>query len=283
MNDKREEILKKARTMPQMPMAVQQVMRLMQSDDANVGDLSKAIEFDPGLTVNILGIANSSYFGGVREMKTVREAVVRLGSKKIFQMVLAVGVVPFTQKANKGYGLAPEELTDHSICVALASELLARQADLPLPPHTFTSGLLVNIGKIVLGDFLEVDADPIIELAQKEGISFENAEQRILGIDHVELGAQLLEHWRLPQEVVQVVRYHRHPADAPVKDPALDLVHLGDMLAKMIGIGIGVDGLHYTVDNGALERLDIKPEMIEMTMPSVIEHMQEVKEALSAA
>ena len=103
----REEILKKARSMPQMPMAVQQIMRLMQDENADVGKLSKAIEFDAGLTVNILGIANSPYFGGLRKMNTVREAVVRLGSKKVFQMVLAVGVVPFTKKANKGYGLEP--------------------------------------------------------------------------------------------------------------------------------------------------------------------------------
>lgn len=278
--NKREEILKKARTMPQMPMAVQQVMRLMQNEDASVGELSKAIEFDPGLTVNILGIANSPYFGGLREMKTVREAVVRLGSKKIFQMVLAVGVVPFTKKANKGYGLASEELTDHSICVALASEMIAKQAGIAFPPHTFTSGLLVNIGKIVLGDYLEIDVEPILALVREEGISFETAEQRILGIDHIELGAQLLEHWNLPKEVIQVVRYHRNPTQAPVQDPALDLVHLGDMLAKMIGIGIGVDGLQYTVDNEVLERTNVKPELLEMVMPDIIDHMQEIKDSL---
>ncbi len=279
----REEILKKARSMPQMPMAVQQIMRLMQDENADVGKLSKAIEFDAGLTVNILGIANSPYFGGLRKMNTVREAVVRLGSKKVFQMVLAVGVVPFTKKANKGYGLEPDELTDHSICVALASEMIAKEADITPPPHTFTSGLLVNIGKIVLGDFLEVDADPVLALAHDECISFEAAEQRILGIDHIELGARLLEHWHLPQEVIQVVRHHRHPALAPVKDPALDLVHMGDMLAKMLGIGIGMDGLQYTVDCDVLERVNIKPEMLEMLMPQVIEHMEEIKEALRTA
>jgi len=161
--------------MPKMPMAVQQVLKLFQDQEVDLGALIKTIEFDPGLTINILSVANSPYFGGLSNITTVRDAVVRLGARKIFQMVIAVGVVPYTKSEVKGYGLGSGELLRHSIAVALASQLLAKELGVEPPPHTFTSGLLVNIGKVAMDSFLEVDAEPILEKAHQELIPFEEA------------------------------------------------------------------------------------------------------------
>ena len=143
----------------------------------------------------------------------------------------------------------------HSIAIGVGAEILARELNIHAPDHTFTSGLLCNVGKIVLGKFLEVDADELLTLAHSDDIPFEEAERRLLGIDHAELGAMLLARWELPEPIVRCVRWYLDPSEAPFQDVALDLIHVGHIIATMSGIGQGLEGLHHTVCQDCFDRL----------------------------
>ena len=277
---RREEILQKAMAIPNMPMPVQKVLAYIGNPDADLRQLAKIIEFDPGLTVNVLRMANSSFFGTVGKVSTVKEALMRLGLGRLYQLVIASGVAPFARYAIKGYGLRPGELLEHSVAVAVASETLARELGVVAPPYTFTAGLLVNIGKTVMGSFLEVDAGPILELAHARHIPFEQAEEEVLGINHAELGAILLERWSIPIPIVNVVRYRLRPDDCPEPDLALDLVHVGDVIAKMTGIGMGIDGMQYTPSEAVFTRLDLTPQQMENVMAAIMEQIAEVRDIL---
>ncbi|MGE4536758.1 MAG: HDOD domain-containing protein [Desulfovibrio sp.] len=277
---RREEIIQKATAIPQMPMPVQKVLTYIGNPKADLRELARIIEYDPGLTVNVLRMANSSFFGSGGKVSSVKEALMRLGLHRVYQLVIASGVAPMTRNAIEGYGLRPGELLEHSVAVATASESLARELDLTAPPHTFTAGLLVNIGKTVLGSFLEVDAAPILALAHERQISFEQAEEEVLGINHAELGAVLLERWSIPIPIVNVVRYRLRPDDCPEPDLALDLVHVGDVIAKMTGIGMGIDGMQYTPSESVFARLDVTPIQMENVMVAILEHIAEVRDIL---
>ena len=277
---RREDILQKAFAIPQMPMPVQKVLAYIGNPEADLRQLARIIEYDPGLTVNVLRMANSSFFGTGGKVTSVREALMRLGLNRVYQLVIASGVAPMTRYEIKGYGLRPGELLEHSVAVATASETLAKELGRVAPPHTFTAGLLVNIGKTVMGSFLEVDAIQILALAHERHISFEQAEEEILGINHAELGAILLERWSIPIPIVNVVRYRLRPDDCPEPDLALDLVHVGDVIAKMTGIGMGIDGMQYTPSEAVFARLDISPEQMEAVMEAILEQIAEVREIL---
>ncbi|MHC1710663.1 MAG: HDOD domain-containing protein [Solidesulfovibrio sp.] len=277
---RREEIIQRATAIPQMPMPVQKVLAYIGKPEADLRQLAKIIEYDPGLTVNVLRMANSSFFGGDGKVATVKDALMRLGLHRVYQLVIASGVAPFTRYEIKGYYLKPGELLEHSVAVATASETLAHELDLSPPPHTFTAGLLVNIGKTVMGSFLEVDAAPILHLAHERHIPFEQAEEMVLGINHAELGAILLEHWSIPSPIVSVVRYRLRPDDCPEPDLALDLVHVGDVIAKMTGIGMGIDGMQYAPSETIFARLDITPTQMENVMAAILEQIADVRDIL---
>jgi tRNA(Ile)-lysidine synthase TilS/MesJ len=132
-----------------------------------------------------------------------------------------------------------------------------RAAAIPLPP-----ACSFNIGKSVIGAFLEVDP-PRPGYGHQRQISFEQAEELVLGINHAELGAILLERWSIPEPIVNIVRYRLRPDDCPERDLALDLVHVGDVIAKMTGIGMGIDGMHYAPSQAVFERLGITPQHME--------------------
>lgn len=256
----REEILARAMALPHMPVAVQRILAYLGKSNADFRQLADIIELDPGVTVNVLRMANSPYFGSPGRVITVQDAVFLLGVNRVYQLVLASGVVPRTKGEIKGYGLAPGELLRHSVAVAVGAEAMASALGLTAPSHVFTAGLLADIGKTVMGEFLEVDAKPIIELAASRDISFEQAEREVLGIDHAELGSLLLERWEIPEPIVRCVRWMLDPCSAPFTGQDLDLVHLGHVLACMAGIGLGVDGLVYVACDKSFERLGVTQE-----------------------
>lgn len=292
---RREDIIAKAKALPQMPSIVHRIMAYLGKEHADLTGLAKLIEYDPGLTVNVLRMANSALFGGCGQIATVREALFRLGMNRVYQLVIATGIAPRAKGAVKGYGLEPGELLRHSVAVAVGAERLAQALNVQPPPYTFTAGLLSNIGKTVLGEFLEVDGGQIMEHAAAEKISFEQAERRHLGIDHAELGALLLEHWGLPPAIVRCVRWRLDPCSAPEPEPDepdgrtadwgvgaggyldLDLIHMGHVLATMSGIGGGEDGLFYSVCQESIDRLGVTPEAMATAMEKVQADLAELE------
>ena len=276
----REKVLAAIPEIPTLPTSATQVLRLVRDPDAGIGEIMEAIEYDPTLTAEILRLANTAYFAGPRKIATLRDAGVLLGSQRILQLVMASSVLPITRQPLRGYDLPGGQLARQSMSMAIGAELLAGLAGRRPPNHTFTSGLLADIGKIVLGSFLEIDARPVLELAFDGGLSFEEAERAVLGIDHAEVGAALLEAWNVPDEVIQVVRWHHDPNRLEGDPFAGDLVHVASLLCASCGIGAGVDGLNYRPCSEALDRLGATRELLEHATCLMLVALDEIKHEL---
>ncbi len=275
----REEILSKVSSVESIPSSKMELLRLLQDPDVNTSKLASSIEFDPGFTTNLLRLANSVYFGCPKAISTVNEAINRLGTRNIFKLAVTSVAAPVVKKEVKGYDLASGEMLKHSAAVAVGAEKLAQSLNIQAPEHTFTAGLLHDIGKVVLGSFVEVDAETILQLAIEEQVSFEEAEQRILGIDHAELGAILLESWNLPPSVVDVVRWHHEPFKCTSSDTlVLDLVHVADALSMMSGLGLGNDGLNYRPCSEIMDKMNISNNTVEIVISEILLGLEELSD-----
>ncbi len=263
---KRETILEAARKVEALPAAVTEALAIVQDPNSSMTDLARSIEFDPGLTSNVLRLANSAYFGG-GNISSLRDALVRLGQRKLFQVLLTSSLAPLAGKPLRGYSLPAGHLLAQSIAVAIGTECLPVALGRPVPGFAFTAGLLHDVGKIVMGSFLELDAKPVLQYAEAKGVPFDEAEREILGIDHAETGAALLNSWRLPSEIVDAVRWHHQPEAYPGEDPFVtDLVHVADLLTIECGIGTGVDGLNYRPSQAAITRLNVNQQAAEQVL-----------------
>ena len=280
----RNKILAKVRSVPSIPSVVVKLRKFLRDPDVSFDELAKVIEFDPGLTVNLLQLANSAYFGWSGKIKTVKEAITRLGTNRIFQMVLCMSVAPMVRKPIKGYDMESNGLWKHSIATAICSEQLAMMQKIPDSEEVFTAGLLHDMGKILLGTFVEIDDEPIKDLVNSEGLSFNEAERRILGIDHAEAAAELLQYWKLPESVVAAARWHHNPAAAPKNNRNIvDLVHVADIVCIRMGWGIGTDGPLYCLDDTAMERLGIDSGVEDEVTRKVGAAIDELKNILNFA
>jgi len=249
---------------------------LLGDPNANIKELARVIEHDPGLTANLLKVVNASFFSGNRPMRTAHEAITRLGTTQVLQFVISTGVAPSYVHTIEGYDLAPNMHLQHSVTVAIAAQELGEVLELNAPDYTFTAGLLSGIGKILMGAYVQINVHPILEFANQEGMTFDEAEDKVLGINHAEVGGILLESWGLPAEITDVVRHHLRPDTFNGESLVLDLVHIGNVLAKMIGVGLGVDGLNYTISNHVAQRLELTPNTLDTVSANVVDRLGEV-------
>jgi len=272
----REAIMKMVESVPSLPPVVIKLRQMLSDPEVEFQDLARAIEIEPGLTANILHLANSALLRGNEAIGSVHAAITRLGMRRVYDLTLAMSVVPFASRQVRGYALAPNVLWEHSLATALCADELRRKLKIRKNENAFTAGLLHDIGKIVLGTFVEIDDMPIKELCHND-LSFDEAEQQILGVDHAEIGAHLLEKWGLPESVVLATRWHHAPSGAKGENQAIvDLVHVADILCTSLGWGLGADGLHYRLDSTAAQRLGVTAEIADPIMCRVQGELEEL-------
>ena len=277
--DRKREIISKMKSFPSMSGIAAKVLKLLDDPDAGADQVEKLLKQDPSLTANLLKLTNSAYFGIPSKVGSVRHAVAMLGWKRLSKLVMAACVSAITDRQIPGYDLPPGVLWQHSVAVSVTAEGLMRELKIAESDEIFTAALLHDLGKLILGGFVEKELDEIQEVAAR-GIPFQMAEQEVLGTDHAEIGALMLESWSFPPKLVSAVRWHHDPDSAPETSSMTDIVHVANVLCLMIGIGIGVEGLHYEPSILATKRLGFKPTQLELIASQTLEWAKELADAV---
>ena len=272
-----KKILAAIKAFPGMPGTALKLLALIDDPAMRVSQIERILRHDPGLTANVLRLANSAYFGIPSKVGSIRQAVILLGLKRLIQMVIAACVSAIMDKPVPGYDLSAGELWRHSIAVSVAAEGLVKELQIEAAEEIFTAALLHDVGKLVLGEFVKDDFKQI-QTAVSQGISFEMAETIVLGINHAEVGARILTNWALPLEIVNAIQFHHAPQDAPNTSTMLDIVHVANLMSLMIGIGIGREGLQHQPSAEVTERLGLESYHLERVASQTMQWVNELAE-----
>jgi putative nucleotidyltransferase with HDIG domain len=270
-----DEITARIAELPVLPASVSEVIAACDDPDITVGQISQRILQDQQLTASILKLANSAMYGLSRRVATVTEAVVLLGFATIRSLAISSHTYRLLNRSLPGYGLQRGEIWKHSISVAMAARRIAVEVHLAPVEEAFVAGLLHDIGKTVLSSYMEDAFDDVIEIVRNERVPFSEAETRVLGFDHAELGARIARVWNFPPDLVEAIRFHHTPGAASLKPKLTYAVHLADCICMMLGVGIGADGLSYTAEGGTLEALGIEPSHVEQMIDRLEPLLQE--------
>jgi len=205
----REKLLRKVERMPAFPESVHKILQLTADVDCSPKDLVKVIEHDPVMTLKVLKLVNSAFFGLSNEVTSVNHAVVYLGINTVKNVAISIataGALPRTNKA----GLDMETFWAHSLMVGVVAKLLAAERGVPATAvaNYFVAGLLHDIGKIVFAHFIPDDYREVLDLVGDDESRLPLVEIRRLGLSHCEIGAILAEKWQLHKELVASIRHH---------------------------------------------------------------------------
>jgi putative nucleotidyltransferase with HDIG domain len=272
------DLVAKVKNLPAVSQAALKLVNLLDQSTVSNSEVVNVLKYDNVLTAKLLRACNSPYFGLTEPISSVDQAVLILGHQQILHIVLTLAFGSAMVVPLPGYAMEAKELWRHSLITATAAEVVVN--DLPElnleMPVAFTTGLLHDIGKLVLGQALTPEFQLAIRNRVENGrISRAEAEKEILGTDHSEVGAALLQSWHLPGEIVEAVANHHLPLMEP--RPQLSVVaHVGNCLAHLVGSAPGCDSFALRVDNRVTAGLDLNSEKLEVMMMEVSESFDRV-------
>ena len=277
--DKLRRILTQVKSFPGMPATAARLLPLLQNPDSSAAKIEDILKYDPGLTANILKLTNSAFFGLPSRVSSVRQAVMLLGWKRLMQLVMTMCMSALMKKSIPGYDLPRGELWRHSVAVSVAADLLVKSLSISDADEVFTAALLHDIGKLVLGDYVKEDLEKI-EVMVAKGISFEVAEYIVLGTNHADIGARILQNWSLPQELVNAVSWHHDPENCDKYCLLSDVVHVANVVGRRVGFGKGRSGQALEPSLEVIERLDVNQSLIDKLAEQTVQEVGKLTDIL---
>ena len=157
------------------------------------------------------------------------------------------------------------ELWRYSLSSAMLARAVAVKAKVVDAQLVFTVGMVKDIGKVVLSQYVSEAYEKIRMLVDDSGYSFREAEAAVLGIDHAQLGALVAQLWRFSPKMVDMIRYHHQPLQCQTVHQAA-AVYMGDILCMMLGTGVGADGLAYRFQRQVVDLLRLSDTDIQMLL-----------------
>ena len=220
------------KTLPSQPDLYFKLVGLMQAQNANMAAVGELVAQDLGMTVKLLQLVNSAFFGLKREVARVQDAVNMLGMETLQALVLSVHAFSAYEESRCG-GLNTQRLWQHSHSVAQLARRIA-QAENQLPVHaeeTYLAAMMHDVGKLVLAVNLPEDFSQVRVIADAQHLPDHEAERIIFGASHAEVGAYLLGLWGISDPVVEAVAWHHHPALSERRGfSAIAAVHVADII-----------------------------------------------------
>ncbi len=221
--------------MPAFPSSVNQILELTADINSSPKDLIQVIEHDPVLTLKILKLVNSAYFGLSREVTSIKKSVVYIGLNSIKNVAIsiaAIGVLP--TQAIQGYSVGNYLI--HSLNTATLSRLIAKYKGMPETElgDFFVTSLLHDIGQLALARFMTEKFVYAFQQAKEKKVPIQLAEKKFIGEDHAEVGAMLAEKWKLPENLIHCIRYHHRLHEFDDANILEKSIFLANQVSKII-------------------------------------------------
>ncbi len=206
------ELVSQLPTVPSLPLLYSDLVEELSKPEPSSKKVGQIIKQDIGMTVKILHLVNSAFFGRSRRITDSNEAVDFLGLDTIGSLTLGLGVISQFESQTSAAFFA--ELWEHSVSVGLLAFKIASGEDKSLANDAFTAGLLHDLGKVVLAVNLPQEYTSVINRVRNAGISWFDAERQVFDATHPEVGAYLAGLWGLPTAVVEAIAFHDSPSEA---------------------------------------------------------------------
>lgn len=248
-----EEVIQSVNSLRPMPANVARLMKEIDKPEVSIRGLSGLISLDQALASTVLQMSNSVSLGYPRTCSTLYEAIMQIGLGRLKTILLASSATDMLKRRLSGYRLGEGELWRHSLVTAVAAEWLAQALRYPNTEEAYVSGLLHDIGKLFLDQFVLNDYAAIVDYVQRYQMQLWQVEEKLLGIDHARVGGMIAERWNFPVVLVDAIRFHHAPSFARINQQLPAIVNLANSFAA-----------DYQPTNAELFSFQIHPESLNI-------------------
>jgi len=235
--------------------------------------IAEVVSKDPALTVRLLRLVNSSYYGFPKAITSIPRAVAIIGSNQLTSLALAVSALSVFRNV-PGERVDVKSFWLHSVAVGVFARILAFRRRTRDEERHFLAGLLHDVGRIVLYNQVPWRMNEALALASAEGIPLFRAERELLGFDHADLARRLLAAWNIPENIRDLSCGHHGPDPASADEAG---IHVADFLAGALRHGSSGSLFAPPVDPAAAALLDLDEGAVEAVCAQADRQIREIR------
>ncbi len=240
------------------------IMEVLNNPRSSASHAAEVVSKDVGLSAKLLKLVNSPLYGFPSKIDTIQRAVTLVGSNELSMLALGVSVVQYFSDMPEDF-IDMESFWKHSIACGIFAKIIAGQTFGLSEERFFIGGLIHDLGRLVLIKNSPGTALRIFFTARREDLVTQRVEKQLLGYDHAYLAQLLLNHWKFPDSLAQMIGNHHTPMEA---DNTLEasIIHIADVLAKAFEPQDKESFYLPPLDTDAWILLDLGPSMIGPAM-----------------
>jgi HD-like signal output (HDOD) protein len=242
-------VVSNIRNLPTPPIVFHQIQKVINDPKVSAGQIAKILQEDPAMSVKVLKLTNSAFYGLSREIESVKQAVIIVGLEAIKNLVLSASVLDMFKGKNIDQEFQ-EKFWRHSLAVGFCARLLARMGRVR--------------GMVIMCCFLQEEHMQVKkERAADRELPTYQIEERVLGYNHAQIGSILAEQWKLPRRLTEAVSFHHHPQLATSEEMIPYVIHVANVVAKKTFYDNDEQYLVGTIEEGVLEFMQLTDEDLE--------------------
>jgi HD-like signal output (HDOD) protein len=251
------------------------ISEMIDNPRSNASVIGKVISQDAALTARLLKIVNSAFYRFPARVETVSRAIAIVGNRELRDLVLAATVSGIFERISSDL-VDIDEFWRHGIYTGIISRLIAERCRVLHSERLFVAGLMHNIGQLIMAYKLPRYYRAALLMAQEENIPMYLAEQKTLGFDHAEVGAELMRSWSFPEGHQFVARYHHQPEEAGAYRLEVAIAHVAETISRMAEYG--EDDFDYIsqIDRSIRRMVDLSSSDLEELLVEAREQFIEV-------
>jgi HD-like signal output (HDOD) protein len=279
-NDLLQKLTREDITLPEIPSIVFELNEVIANPLSSAEDIAQVVHRSPSLTALLLKIVNSPFYGFPSKIDKISLAVTLIGTREISGLALGISIISLFNNIPKEI-LSMYSFLRHSLACGIISRILAAHKSIPQTEQMFVSGLLHDLGRLILYSNFPEESRNILSRARLSDRLLYQQENDCLGCNHTHLVRQLLQQWKLPMVLENNVFYHHSPSEAQQPIPAT-LVHLADVITNSLGIGTSGERYVPPLDNAAWEGLGLSPTCFDVAIKQATHQFFALESMLNA-
>jgi len=278
MNQSPESLLTKNLELVSLPDIVFKINRMVSDPASTAADIGSLISQDTGLSMRLLKIVNSPFYGFPSAIETIPMAITVIGVKQLRDLVFTTCMINKYNKIPSNI-LSPDSFWSHSIATAISAQLLAKYVKLSNNEHLFTCGMLHDIGLLIMAIAAPEETHQVLELSYNSNKPSHDFQMNVFGFSQGDLGAALIRKWQLPDsfiEPIQLQQLNKAAVHYPMKTAILKVANVMANNNEVTSLS----GDNQIIHPGTFELLEIDKKIINNLQAEMLDKVNGILSVL---
>jgi HD-like signal output (HDOD) protein len=275
-----DRIIPHIKRLPATPQILPKLMQVLKDPNTAAEEIVEMVKLDTSVAAQVQRLSNSPYYGFTEPSRDLQQAIIRIGMQETYKLVATVLSQQITSKPRKSTTIDANQLWEKSIATAIAMELLADHFDTDAI-IAYSVGLFHNIGLILISYAVDAEYKDVIRKIYSAKIPQIQAEQEVLGFDHIEAAVQLLKFWKFPEDIWLPISLQYTPSLAQNHKQLCAMINIAHAIVDPIKVDFITQDIDIHIDEDALKLLKLTINDLEAFTVKVEAKIERVEKTLT--